>query len=81
MWKGPPADQRGYKCFYFTDSIGIQAPERLMRGQEYFFRAWWVYKGDKVEIFENIARLRFNGTVISLKSGVYTQNESEGEPP
>ena len=78
VWKGPPTEQQGYKCFYFTDGIGIQAPLKLMRGQEYFFRAWWVYEGDKVEIYENIARL-VNGNFISLRSGVYTRDESKGE--
>ena len=83
VWKGPPAEQSGYKCFYFTDGIGVQAPIRLVRNDEYFLRAWWVYKGDKVEVYENIARLN-NGKVISLRSGVYTEMaesaETKGEP-
>ena len=71
MWQGPPSKQEGYKSFFFTDGIGIQAPLRLMRSEEYFFRAWWVYEGDTVEIYENTARL-INGKLISLRSGVYT---------
>ena len=77
VWKGPPAEQAGYRSFYFTDGIGIQAPTRLRRGDEYFFRAWWIYKGNEVEVYENVARL-MNGKLISLKSGVYTQ-ASEAE--